>query len=84
MIFTILKSIGLCLAAGSSIWGTTHELTIKTADNRKRLTKAGVVSILFVVVGLVLSIISDDIGRKHAAKEQFGKVAAEAKRTTCN
>jgi hypothetical protein len=81
MILTILKYLGLCLAASSSIWGLTHELTIKTADNRKRLTKAGIVSILFIAFGLVLSIISDDIGRKHAAKDQFKKVAAEARRT---
>jgi len=80
-ILTILKYLGLCLAAVSSIWGITHELTIKTADNRKRLTKAGIVSILFVVIGLVLSIISEDIGRKHAAQNQFAKVAAEARRT---
>lgn len=81
MILTILKYLGLCLAAASSIWGTTHELTTKTADNHKRLTKAGIISIFFVLIGLILSIISDDIGRKRAAQEQFAKVTAEAKRT---
>jgi len=81
MILTILKYLGLCLAAVSTIWGLTHELTVKTPDNRKRLTKAGIVSILFVAIGLVLGIVSDDIGRRQAAKEQFAKVAAEARRT---
>lgn len=81
MILTILKYLGLLLAAASSIWGTTHELTFKTADNHKRLTKAGFISMIFIIAGLILSIISDDIGRRKAAEEQFAKAAAEAKRT---
>ncbi|MNJ85782.1 hypothetical protein D3C87_32620 [compost metagenome] len=81
MILTILKFAGLFVAAASSIWGLTQELTFKTKDDRKRLTKAGKVSICFILFGLVSSIVSDHIGREYAAEDQKKKIEAEAKRT---
>jgi hypothetical protein len=73
---TVLKYLGLALAAGSSIWGTVNELTV-TVDGRKKLTRAGRVSIALTILGLVISVTSEDIQRRIVAAQ----AAAEAQRT---
>jgi len=75
------KYLGLSLAAGSSIWATVNQLTINTADGHKQLTLAGRVSIMLTLLGLVISIVSEDLQRRNAARTQAAQVAAEAKRT---
>jgi hypothetical protein len=77
----VLKYLGLSLAAGSSVWGTINELTTKTVDGRKQLTTAGAVAIVLTILGLVVSIVSEDMQRREAASSQKAQVAAEAKRT---
>ncbi len=74
---TLLKYVGISLAAGSSIWGTTNELTKKTKGGRPRLTKAGVVAISFTLLGLVVSLASEDLQRRESKVQ----AAANARRT---
>src|SRR5262245_59944264 len=78
---TILKYLGLFLAAGSSIWGTVNTLTITAAHGRKRLTPAGGVSIALTICGLGISIVSEDLQRRQASSVHAEQVAAEAERT---
>jgi hypothetical protein len=77
----VFKYVGLCLAAASSVWGTTHELTISSPNGKKRLTWPGVVSIVLTIVGLAVSIVFEDLQRRKAATDQRNEVAAEAERT---
>jgi hypothetical protein len=77
----ILKYLGLSLAAGSSVWATVTVLTVTTADGRRRLTTAGAVSIMITILGLVISIVSEDVQRRQAAISQAAQISAEAKRT---
>ena len=77
----VLKYAGLCLAAGSSIWGTINELTNKGPDGSRRLTKAGQIAISLTVVGLVISLVSEDVQRRRDNEAHAAQVAAEAKRT---
>ena len=78
---TILKYLGLCLAAGSSVWATVNVLTTPSADGRKQLTRAGVVSIVLTAVGLVISLAAEDLQRRRTAATQAAQVTAEARRT---
>jgi hypothetical protein len=77
----VLKYMGLCLAAGSSIWGTVNELTEKAPDGRRRLTRAGLIAISFTVLGLIISLVSEDLQRKQGDASHSAQIAAEAKRT---
>ncbi len=77
----ILKYLGLSLAAGSSVWATVNVLTVDKAGGGKKLTAAGVISIVLTIVGLVISVVSEDLQRRQAAKSQAVQIAAEAKRT---
>lgn len=77
----VLKFLGLGLAAGSSIWATLNDLTVATPSGRKQLTTPGVVSIVLTIFGLVISIVSEDLQRRQAARSQAAQVVAEAKRT---
>src|SRR5215831_19936247 len=77
----ILKYLGLGLAAGSSVWGTLNVLTITGSHGRKKLTTAGVISIALTILGLVISVVSEDLQRREAARSQAAQVIAEAKRT---
>lgn len=81
MILVVLKYAGLFLATATSIWGTMNELTTKTDSGRKQLTKAGLFSVTLVIIGLIISIVSDDFSRKAAAKTQMEKLESESKRT---
>jgi hypothetical protein len=76
-VLTILKYLGLALAAGSSIWGTVSDLTTSAPDGSKKLTPAGRVSIALTIVGLIISVISEDVQRRIAANQ----AAEEARRT---
>jgi hypothetical protein len=78
---TILKYLGLGLAAGSSVWATVNVLTVDPGDGRKHLTNAGRSSIMFTMLGLIISIVSEDLARRSAESTQAAQVAAEAKRT---
>ncbi|WP_271585823.1 hypothetical protein [Bradyrhizobium sp. CCBAU 53415] len=75
----MLKYAGLCLAAGFSIWGTVNELTDKALDGTRRLTKAGLVAISFTVLGLIISLVSEDLQRRENDASHAAQVAAEAK-----
>jgi hypothetical protein len=77
---SFLKYFGLGLAAVSSIWGAINDLTT-TRGGRRKLTRAGVASIAMTLIGLVTSIVSEDLQRRHEARAQKEQVAAEAKRT---
>jgi hypothetical protein len=77
----ILKYLGLGLAAGSSVWATINVLTVTSPNGRKKLTVAGVISITLTILGLVISVVSEDVQRRQAADSQAARVAAEAKRT---
>ena len=55
MVLVILKYFGLCLAAASSVWGTVHNLTVQLPNGHKRLTTAGVISIVLTLTGLAVS-----------------------------
>jgi hypothetical protein len=81
MILVVLKYVGLCLAAGSSVWGTIHNLTIDSPDGRRRITKAGFISIGLTILGLVVGVVSEDLQRRQSATEQSNQVTREAKRT---
>jgi len=77
----VLKYMGLALAAGSSVWGTTNDLTTTTSDGQRLLTRAGRISILLTIVGPLLSIIFEDLQRRDPARTQAAQVTAEAQRT---
>jgi hypothetical protein len=77
----MLKYAGLALAAASSIWVTVNVLTTTTANGQKELTPAGFVAIGLTILGLVTSIISDDLQRRRTAQISRQQVSAEAKRT---
>ncbi|MDA9527870.1 MULTISPECIES: hypothetical protein [Bradyrhizobium] len=77
----VFRFIGLAIAAGSSIWATVSELTVKEHDGRKRLTRSGVIAIGLTISGLVVSIVFEDLQRRNAAREQAARVIAEAQRT---
>jgi len=81
MVLIIIKYFGLCLAAVSSVWGTINNLTAELPNGKKRLTRAGVVSVALTIIGLATSILSEDLQRRNAAAEQSNKIAAQAKRT---
>jgi hypothetical protein len=78
---TLLKYLGLSLAAGSSVWGTVNALTVPAADGRNKLTPAGRVSIALTISGLIISIVSEDLQRRDAARAQAAQVQSEANRT---
>jgi len=77
----LVKYLGLGLAAGSSIWATLNVLTVTTPGGHRKLTAAGYVAIGFTVLGLVISIVSDDLQRRSAAASQRAQIEAESKRT---
>ena len=81
MILVIRKYLGLCVAAVSSVWGTTHELTVQSPNGKKRLTSPGVVAIVLTILGLAVSILFEDLQRRRTAIEQSQNLAAEAQRT---
>jgi len=76
-----LKYFGICLAAASSVWGTLHDLTFKTHDDKKRLTRAGKVAVGMTLLGLAISILSEDLQHQYAAAAQREQIATEARRT---
>jgi hypothetical protein len=78
---SVFKYLGLCLAAGSSIWGTVNELTVRTPSRRRRLTRAGVVAILLTIFGLIISLVSEDLGRRNADAARRAQSLEEARRT---
>lgn len=55
-LLSIFKYGGLVLASTSTIWGLTHETSIKDSENQRHLTKAGKYSIAFVIAGLLISL----------------------------
>ncbi|RXG84472.1 hypothetical protein EAV90_37070 [Bradyrhizobium vignae] len=62
----LLKYAGLCLAAGSSIWGTVNELTDQAPDGKRRPTRAGLIAIGFTILGLrVMRILGDEVIRRR-------------------
>jgi hypothetical protein len=73
----LLKYLGLCLAAGSSIWGLVNQLTVNAPDGRKRLTRAGTVAISFTVLGLIVSLVSDDLQRRASDAAHKEQILAE-------
>ena len=77
----ILKYFGLVLAAGASIWGTVSVLAISDEGGRKHLTVGGRVAIGLTVTGLIVSIVFEDLQRRHAAIVARDQIVAEAKRT---
>src|ERR1051326_1863463 len=77
----VLKYFGLCLAAGSSVWGAANELQVKGADDRIRLTFAGRVAIAFTFAGLIISIASEDLQRRESDALRTAQTKTEAKRT---
>jgi len=58
-----------------------NKLTLTTSDGRKKLTAAGVASIILTIVGLVTNVVSEDLQRREAPSSQAEQVASEAKRT---
>jgi hypothetical protein len=76
-----LKYIGLCTAAASSIWGIVNELTYRDSDGKRRVTSAGIVGISFTVLGLSISLISEDLQRRQDNASRAAQIAAEARRT---
>src|ERR1700732_785583 len=64
----ILKYSGLTLAASSTVWATVNVQTITTPEGRKRITSAAIVAIGLTVLGLLISIVSEDLQRRHAAE----------------
>jgi hypothetical protein len=77
----ILKYVGLTLAAGSSVWATINVLTVETGNSRKHLTPAGYAAIGLTAAGLLISVVSDDLQRRHDAELSKQQVSAEARRT---
>lgn len=77
----ILKYFGLCLAAGSSIWGTVNELAVKDPHGKRRLTRAGYLAIALTIVGLAISLISEDLRRRDAAAASQAQIVTETKKT---
>jgi hypothetical protein len=73
----ILQYFGFVLAAGSSIWGTLSEFTVKTHGGRRHLTAAGKGAVGLTILGLLVSIVSVDLQRRQAAAD----AKAEAART---
>jgi hypothetical protein len=71
---TLLKYLGLCLAAGSSIWGTVNELTTKTVGGKRHVTRAGIIAISFTILGLVISLVSEDLQRRASEASQKAEV----------
>jgi|GEM_PF-3376203 len=78
---TILKYLGLTLAAGSSIWGTVNVLTTTKADGHVKLTIAGRTSIALTILGLIISIVSEELAQRDAADAQAAQIQNEANRT---
>ena len=56
MFLPVLKYAGLVLAAVSSIWGLTHELSVKDNEGKRHLTKAGRTAIGLTVFSLMISL----------------------------
>ncbi|MER9121301.1 hypothetical protein NKH93_32950 [Mesorhizobium sp. M0954] len=77
----LLKYLGLCLAAGSSIWGTVNQLTVAAQGGEKRLTSEGVVAISFTILGLLISLASEDLARRNSENTRKAQTLAETKRT---
>ena len=80
-LLVILKYLGLCLAAGSSIWATVNELTVKDAVGDKKLTTAGRVAISLTIAGLLISLISEDLHRRDVEASRKEQIIAETRRT---
>ena len=81
MFLVILKYLGLCLAAVSSVWGTMHDMTTTGPNGRKRLTKPGIGAIVLILAGLVVSIASEDLTQRQEAADQADRLRTEADRT---
>jgi hypothetical protein len=69
-LLTTLKYFGLVLATGSSIRATVNVLSQEATDGRKQLVTAGFVAIALTVVGLITSLISEDLQRRKSAREK--------------
>ena len=79
-ILTILPYAGLVLTTSSTIWGLTHELYIKTANNERRLTTAGRYSIAFALLGLFISLNSAVLKTVKDNQDKGDAEAAEARK----
>lgn len=77
---TFLKYAGLIIAAASSIWGTTTNLT-EERDGNKRLTRAGYAAIAFMLLGLFISIGSNVLEDRQKSTERDEALKAEIRRT---
>jgi len=76
----LLKYAGLLLAAVSSIWGTTADVT-KKVNGRKRLTRGGYILISLTVFGLMVSIVSNIVEDHLKTIAQEDNIKAELQRT---
>ena len=77
----VLKYLGLCLAAGSSIWGAANDLSIRGPNGERRLTNAGAAAVGFTALGLIISLVSEDLRRRQDSASHAAQVIAEARRT---
>lgn len=77
---TILKYVGLVLAALSTIWGMSLQTTIME-NGRKRLTKAGYCAISLTMLGLSIGIGINILQDRQAARAHEDAMRADLRRT---
>lgn len=75
--FTVLKYLGMVIAAASAIWALLKKLTYEDESGRRRLTGAGRGAVSLLLVGFLVSVFSGyiehQLGSKSAqrAREEF-------------
>lgn len=79
-LLSIIKYLGLFIATSSSIWGATNIIS-KEVDGKKKLTRAGKISIILTLSGLILSIASNIIQDRYSAEKSRLAYLNEIKKT---
>ncbi len=80
LLLNITKYTGLFIATSSSIWGATNVVS-KDVDGKKKLTKAGKVSIILTISGLLISIASNIIQDQSSSEKAKQAYLNEIKKT---
>lgn len=80
MLLTFLKYTGLIIAAASSVWGITTDVT-KKVHRRKRLTRGGYISISLTLLGFLISVGSTVVEDRQKSIEQENALRADIRKT---
>ncbi len=80
MWLSILKYSGLLIAAISSVWGITTDVSIEV-DGKKKLSKEGYVAVILVGLGFLISVISTIVEDRMESDAREARLREDIRRT---